>query len=621
MTNTRLRPQIDGLSGDVGDRDMHDSEMSGPGNVASDDFSIIVSKCPAGTRELDRDPVDKHAFMFRHNLTAALHKADDFRPLSSQAPFLINTFHENVNTFIQAAHIPTVRALARDMRTNGASSLSASDEALLFSIYYAAVTSMEDNDVSYFEMCVCVSTTRHRSMTLADDCFTQVLANFGTTRNELALKFRHGLEHALARADFLTSPNLTLVQALTIFLYLVRRHDSPRYVWMMVGVATRMAKSLGLHRDGSTLPSLSPFEVEMRRRVWWSLYLLDLRCSKDQGTEFTVPQDSFDTRRPLSINDEDISPQTRETPPKREGFTDMTIPSVYIETSNMSIKLLSLEIKDGMPDIEHHGRLVIESYAILDKYGAQLGNVRWRMAKLTASVELSKTTLTLYLPVIATSQDPARAAELTTKLLISSIEVAEFNHELNDEKAFRQWRWMFQTCCAHWPAIVNMLIQITRRPWSPTCERAWVALQSPWLIPKYPKHIGENDPVIVPLRRLMAKSCEYRARELYRLQSDPQAMKEVEDEERRVPQPRSRGIDVSCSDVRAYYFDRWRHSIAVADGQMLADGAESPVGSQSWLQGDSMTVGEMSEGMDMDMGMDVNWFDLVESAKALEWRS
>ncbi|KAH7033711.1 fungal-specific transcription factor domain-containing protein, partial [Microdochium trichocladiopsis] len=484
-------------------------------------------------RELERDPSERHAFMFRHNLSAALPKIEDFRPLPSQVPFLINVFHENVNMFMQVAHIPTIHEMARGMRTNGPNSLSSSNEALFFSIYYAAVTSMEDDDV---------------------------LANFGTTKNELGLKFRLGFEHALAKADFLNSPDLTLVQALTIFLFLVRRYDSPRYVWMLTGVAIRMAKSLGLHRDGTSFANLTPFEIEMRRRVWWALYMLDLRSSEDQGTDITILEGSFDTKRPLHINDDDISPQTKETPRERQGYTDMTIPGVYMETGSMAIKLLFVDAKDGVPDIEYYGRLIVESYATLDKYGSQIGNIRHRMGMIIASLVLSKVTLMLYLPVVAASPHAAGAEAICTKLLTSAIEVAEFHHELNDEKAFRQWRWMFQTY-THWYAIVYMLIQISRRPWSPTSERAWIALHSPWLIPKYPQHVDRNNQVVVPLRRLMARSREHRARELCRLQADPQAMRAIEDDERRIAQPRSAGIDVPSSDVRAYYFDRWRYII------------------------------------------------------------
>lgn len=61
----------------------------------------------------------------------------------------------------------------------------------------------------------------------------QIITNFGSNKTDLNLRYRLGLELALAKADFLNVPDLVLVQALSIFLFLLRRHDSPRFVWMM----------------------------------------------------------------------------------------------------------------------------------------------------------------------------------------------------------------------------------------------------------------------------------------------------------------------------------------------------------------------------------------------------
>jgi hypothetical protein len=57
-------------------------------------------------------------------------------------------FSENVNFFIQIVHIPTVTKMVRDLRGSGMTRLTPANEALMFSIYYAAVTSMEEDDVS-----------------------------------------------------------------------------------------------------------------------------------------------------------------------------------------------------------------------------------------------------------------------------------------------------------------------------------------------------------------------------------------------------------------------------------------------------------------------------------------
>ena len=100
------------------------------------------------TQELERTPSERHAFLFRHNLSPLAPDLCEFHPLPSQIPFLLDVFSENVNLFIQIVHIPTVTKMVRDLRGSGMTRFTPANEALMFSIYYAAITSMEEDDVS-----------------------------------------------------------------------------------------------------------------------------------------------------------------------------------------------------------------------------------------------------------------------------------------------------------------------------------------------------------------------------------------------------------------------------------------------------------------------------------------
>ena len=102
----------------------------------------------SSTYELERTPSERHAFLFGHNLSSSGPDLRDFHPLPSQVPFLLDMFSENVNFFVQIVHIPTVTKMVRDMRGSGMARLTPANEALMFSIYYAAITSMEEDDVS-----------------------------------------------------------------------------------------------------------------------------------------------------------------------------------------------------------------------------------------------------------------------------------------------------------------------------------------------------------------------------------------------------------------------------------------------------------------------------------------
>ena len=157
-------------------------------------------------------------------------KTQDLHPLPSQVPFLLDVYAENVNIVVQVVHLPTVSKMIRDMRSRSTSDIVPANEALLFSIYYAAIASMEEDDVGPLLL-----ESSFRVLRGNTDHLHQVMTNFGVPMTELSLRYRRGFENALAKSDFLHAPDPVLVQALAIFLFLVRRHESPRYVCMMTG--------------------------------------------------------------------------------------------------------------------------------------------------------------------------------------------------------------------------------------------------------------------------------------------------------------------------------------------------------------------------------------------------
>ncbi|KAE8449463.1 hypothetical protein EG329_008071 [Mollisiaceae sp. DMI_Dod_QoI] len=528
---SRVNDELDGLK-------MDSRGLDGDSDTSEDEAS--PEKSPP-TQELERTPWERNTFLFGHNLGASAPDLREFHPLPSQIPYLLDVFSDNVNSIVRIVHVPTIAKMVRDLRGNRLTSLTPANEVLMFSIYYAAITSMEEDDI---------------------------MTNFGFTKSELNLKYRLGLEQALAKADFLNVPDLVLVQAFAIFLCLVRRHDSPRFVWMMTGLAIRMGQALGLQRDGAHFKHLTPFEIEMRRRSWWVLCMLDVRSSEDQGTEFTIARGSFDTKLPLNINDADIEPEMTQMPTGREGITDMTFALTMFEIGEVAKQMMATSSKEGAAGMEEQSRLLKEIYQKLERgylqYSVEAGNIAYWVAVCIVRLVMAKMTLFIYLPILFTSPSEHFSDEIKTKLLVAAIEVAEYNHALNTEEACRHWRWVYQTY-THWYSVVYLLMEISRRPWSPIVERAWVALHSEWLIPAQ-SNMDKNLRMWVPLRKLMARAKKHRDTELERLRSDLQAAEQLEMEDQRIPVPLSPGPFPAGSNVVEIFRAGWRQLLAMPEG-------------------------------------------------------
>ena len=112
-----------------------------------------------------------------------------------------------------------------------------------------------------------------------------------------------------------------------------RMHFGPQTLWIMTGIAVRIAQRIGLHAE-TTYQSLSAFDAEMRRRLWWLLSVLDARVAEISGTGVSAIGLYFDTKIPLNVNDSDLHPDMKHLPCERQGLTDMIYCLFRYETGN-----------------------------------------------------------------------------------------------------------------------------------------------------------------------------------------------------------------------------------------------------------------------------------------------
>ena len=84
-------------------------------------------------------------------------------------------------------------------------------------------------------------------------------------------------------SHLILSTTVHSVQALTLLSMYLNCSNERNASWVMMGCAMRMAIGLGLHREESLILNerlpMSPVEREIRKRVWWSLYIFEQYCS------------------------------------------------------------------------------------------------------------------------------------------------------------------------------------------------------------------------------------------------------------------------------------------------------------------------------------------------------
>ncbi|THC90793.1 hypothetical protein EYZ11_009747 [Aspergillus tanneri] len=142
------------------------------------------------------------------------------------------------------------------------------------------------------------------------------------------LGYREKVVQCLVRGQFAKGgPDImeTLVHYVLIESYLNR--DSNIGVWLLMGNIVQIAIRMGYHRDPLHFKSLSPYQGEMRRRMWAMICSLDIGFSTQMGLPSSIKHSLSDTKPPRNLQDRDFDAGSTDLPPARpiDELTSSTV--------------------------------------------------------------------------------------------------------------------------------------------------------------------------------------------------------------------------------------------------------------------------------------------------------
>jgi len=145
------------------------------------------------------------------------------------------------------------------------------------------------------------------------------------TAMEMIRTYRGCCAQCLVLSDY-TKPGPYTVETLLIYLEgeFILSKDDQGLCYLLIGNAVRLALRMGLHRDPTKVGgNITPFQGELRRRVWHLLVQIDLLASFHIGLPGMVQGIESDNFYPRNLRDEDFSEDSIELPPSRPE-TEMT---------------------------------------------------------------------------------------------------------------------------------------------------------------------------------------------------------------------------------------------------------------------------------------------------------
>ncbi|KAK7420845.1 hypothetical protein QQZ08_010246 [Neonectria magnoliae] len=245
---------------------------------------------------------------------------EDLQPDPVHIFRLWQLFLDRVNPLMKVIHVPSVQPYVMDAATN-MDSIPVVYQALLFSVFTMAVVSLSE---------------------------PEAIQMLGSTRDDAIRRFTMGTKVALQKFNFLKNYDMIALQALLLYLFSLQNRYDRHAAWILSGMIVRIAQKMGYHRDGDDL-HLTPFETEMRRRMWWQIILQDAKNALVSGLSNSMLPSHWDTKMPQNVNDADLFPGSTEPLQPREGPTEMAFCLMGYQIAQF---LVSADFLHGSPGFE-----------------------------------------------------------------------------------------------------------------------------------------------------------------------------------------------------------------------------------------------------------------------------
>ncbi|KAI1820367.1 fungal-specific transcription factor domain-containing protein [Xylaria intraflava] len=387
--------------------------------------------------------------------TADLH---GLLPDFTHALRLWQLFLERVNPLTKVVHVPSLQPYVIAAATD-INKVPLPYQALVFSIYTMAIVSLTSPECA------------------------QLL---GMARDDALNRFTRGTKLALTRSNFLNNYDMTILQALTLYMLSFCDRADNHSTWIMGGTVMRIAQKMGYHRDGEQF-NLSPFETEMRRRLWWQLLAQDSKYAMLAGLSPSWVPSNWDTKIPQNLDDSDLSPDAKELK-SRSGPTEMAFVLLIYHYHAFALRSHS-QFEAAFIALGNGGSAEsIEAYRVLiDEIDLELARVEQKYVDPAAGgVQLAASTLrSLFIDkmrdmLVPMSEQPEWGTEIFDQIdsMFKSFVQSHFKKTAIFERIMGTgFRWYIQTGLQS-DALLLFTARLYKRPTGKLTERSWTVLES-----------------------------------------------------------------------------------------------------------------------------------------------
>lgn len=372
-------------------------------------------------------------------------------PLKPSADELVHNYYENVHPIARVLHWSTFLHHYEQFWQVALTGLQPPhwQEALVLSVLFSAVASMNDRDVQTYT---------------------------GLSRTAVIADIQTFLEAALVAAQFLTRPRLETLQAFTVYLTTMCLDQLSKAHTALVSMAVRQAECLGLHMEPDSAQDGHPAQLQVRRILWHQLSFLDFRACMAHGPRPAIRPDEYETRFPLNQEDSRMGGDPGEDSLE---WTGMTCSKIRFECTEMQktvwfdrvrVEKNTMSLTDCLAKIESFRRTMEAKYA---RALRPIGPIqRYARHMMTLSMQ------TLYVMILFRylrhygQQVPDRLRQL---VLHAGVVAMESAIAMDTNVDFTKWKW-YNGAYQQWHIAFMLLSDINRFPDRESAKRTWAIL-------------------------------------------------------------------------------------------------------------------------------------------------
>jgi hypothetical protein len=306
----------------------------------------------------------------------------------------------------------------------------------------------------------------HSQHSLAPMCNTTAMPMLASDPSTLVNLFRERIVQCLILGKYTKGgPYVleTLIQYFMIEHFL--RHDAEFEIWIMLGMLVPIALRMGLHRDPKHFSGISTFAGEMQRRVWATIFQIDVGYSALAGLPRMIRPQQCDTEEPRNLWDSDFHEETIELPQSRPE--SHVTPVLFILAKNRLISVGGI-----ISDLAHDTRpypyteLMRVEKLLQDTRNSLPSSLKWQplpqsdtqdpqsiMQRMYLDMFFHKMLITLYKKYLLVSMTQFQYDHAREICLGSAINILKYQHLLDEEtqldSRFSSVRWRVSSILNH----------------------------------------------------------------------------------------------------------------------------------------------------------------------------